>query len=86
MLRLFMEELKGATILSIGHRSGLEEFHTRVLTIRKTEGGAVVLARPRPPAEARPRAVWSSYLHRWLRRMAEEEHARVQPPKGPGQP
>jgi putative ATP-binding cassette transporter len=86
MLRLFVEELKGATILSIGHRPGLEEFHTRVLTIRKTEEGAVVLARPRPPAEARPRAVWSSYLHRWLRRMAEEEHARMQPPKGPGQP
>jgi vitamin B12/bleomycin/antimicrobial peptide transport system ATP-binding/permease protein len=85
MLRLFEEELKGATILSIGHRPGLEEFHTRVLSIRKTEGGAFVLARPRPPPQPWPRAVWSSNLRRWLRR-GSEEHPGEDLPRDPEQP
>src|SRR5918993_108118 len=33
MLTLFTEELAGASVLSIGHRPGLEEFHTRTLHI-----------------------------------------------------
>jgi vitamin B12/bleomycin/antimicrobial peptide transport system ATP-binding/permease protein len=47
MLTLFTEELAGASVLSIGHRPGLEEFHTRTLHIKKTESGAVLLARPK---------------------------------------
>ncbi|EIM25119.1 ABC transporter ATP-binding protein/permease [Microvirga lotononidis] len=47
MLALFENELKGASVLSIGHRPGLEEFHTRTLHIRKTREGAILLARPR---------------------------------------
>ncbi|QRM29892.1 ABC transporter ATP-binding protein/permease [Microvirga sp. VF16] len=47
MLALFENELKGASVLSIGHRPGLEEFHTRTLHIRKTKEGAILLARPR---------------------------------------
>ena len=47
MLSLFESELAGASVLSIGHRPGLEEFHTRTLHIRKTSEGAVFLARPR---------------------------------------
>lgn len=47
MLGLFENELKGASVLSIGHRPGLEEFHTRTLHIRKTKEGAILLARPR---------------------------------------
>ncbi|RDI52414.1 ABC transporter ATP-binding protein/permease [Microvirga subterranea] len=46
MLSLFENELAGASVLSIGHRPGLEEFHTRTLHIRKTSEGAVLLARP----------------------------------------
>jgi putative ATP-binding cassette transporter len=46
MLTLFTEELVGASVLSIGHRPGLEEFHTRTLHIKKTESGAVLLAPP----------------------------------------
>lgn len=49
MLSLFDNELKGASVLSIGHRPGLEEFHTRVLQIRKTKEGAILLARTPPP-------------------------------------
>jgi putative ATP-binding cassette transporter len=49
MLSLFENELAGASVLSLGHRPGLEEFHTRTLQIRKTPEGAVLLAPPRPP-------------------------------------
>lgn len=46
MLSLFDDELAGASVLSIGHRPGLEEFHNRTLHIRKTEEGAILLAKP----------------------------------------
>jgi putative ATP-binding cassette transporter len=46
MLSLFENELAGASILSIGHRPGLDEFHTRTLHIRKTREGAILLTRP----------------------------------------
>ena len=46
MLSLFDDELAGASVLSIGHRPGLEEFHNRTLHIRKTEEGATLLAKP----------------------------------------
>jgi putative ATP-binding cassette transporter len=50
MLSLFAEELQGTSVLSIGHRPGLEAFHSRTLHIRKTEEGAVRLtARPPEP-------------------------------------
>jgi putative ATP-binding cassette transporter len=48
MLSLFENELAGASVLSIGHRPGLEEFHTRTLHIRKTGEGAVLLTRQHP--------------------------------------
>ena len=44
MLALFADELAGASVLSIGHRPGLEGFHTRTLRIRKTEEGGVDLS------------------------------------------
>lgn len=60
MLSLFDNELAGASVLSIGHRPGLEKFHNRTLHIRKTEEGAILLAKPRP----HPRK-----LALWLRRV-----------------
>lgn len=51
MLSIFEEELAGASVLSIGHRPGLEEFHTRTLHIRKTPEGAVLL--PSTPGRGR---------------------------------
>lgn len=62
MLSLFDKELAGATILSIGHRPGLEEFHTRTLHIRKTKEGALLLARPR--RKSRPLVQWIGSLGR----------------------
>jgi putative ATP-binding cassette transporter len=51
MLTLFDRELAGTSVLSIGHRPGLEAFHTRTLHLRKTDEGQVVLGRAgqRPP-------------------------------------
>jgi vitamin B12/bleomycin/antimicrobial peptide transport system ATP-binding/permease protein len=41
VMSIFDNELKGATVLSIGHRPGLERFHTRVLKLIRTPAGAV---------------------------------------------
>jgi putative ATP-binding cassette transporter len=35
MMMLFQEELSGTTVISVGHRAELEEFHTRKLTLRR---------------------------------------------------
>jgi vitamin B12/bleomycin/antimicrobial peptide transport system ATP-binding/permease protein len=60
MLSLFDNELAGASVLSIGHRPGVEEFHSRTLHIRKTREGAVLMAKPHPQSRDLPR---------WLRRL-----------------
>jgi putative ATP-binding cassette transporter len=67
MLSLFDNELKGATVMSIGHRPGLEEFHTRTLHIRKTEEGAILLAKPRPHRTTYPRRRWMGRLSKRFR-------------------
>lgn len=40
MMTLLTEALPDSSIISIGHRPGLEAFHTRTLTLEKSEGGA----------------------------------------------
>ncbi len=65
MLSLFDAELKGATVMSIGHRPGLEKFHTRTLHIRKTEEGAILLPKPRVRHGARPRLKWIDFRRRF---------------------
>ncbi|WP_188967127.1 ABC transporter ATP-binding protein/permease [Neoroseomonas lacus] len=40
MMTLLTEALPNSAIVSIGHRPGLEAFHTRTLTLEKREGGA----------------------------------------------
>jgi vitamin B12/bleomycin/antimicrobial peptide transport system ATP-binding/permease protein len=69
MLSLLESELADASFLSIGHRPGLEEFHTRTLHIRKSESGAIVLRsrRANEPRES------------WLRRLRRQglKHPRV---------
>ncbi len=40
VMSMFDHELAGATVLSIGHRPGLEAFHTRVLHLVRTPQGA----------------------------------------------
>ncbi len=70
MLALFEQELKGATVMSIGHRPGLEEFHTRTLHIRKTEEGAILLARPRSGHKQHTKRRW---IRGWARRLGKAE-------------
>jgi putative ATP-binding cassette transporter len=40
MMTLLVEALPDVALVSIGHRPGLEAFHTRTLTLEKAEGGA----------------------------------------------
>ena len=54
VMSMFDRDLKGATVLSIGHRPGLETFHTRVLHLTRTELGATLHQNhpnPRPVRE-----------------------------------
>lgn len=46
MMELVLEELPEAALVSIGHRPGLEAYHTRTLQLRRAEGGAT-LSRPK---------------------------------------
>lgn len=39
VMSIFDNELNGATLVSIGHRPGLEHFHTRVLRLVRTPQG-----------------------------------------------
>lgn len=73
MLALFENELQGASVMSIGHRPGLEEFHTRTLHIRKTEEGAILLAKPRArrPAQ-RPQRRWMILRKRFKKSVPTE--------------
>ncbi len=51
VMSIFANELAGATVLSIGHRPGLETFHTRTLRLVRTPDGAVLGPRRPRPAE-----------------------------------
>jgi putative ATP-binding cassette transporter len=60
MLSLFDRELAGASLVSIGHRPGLEAFHTRVLHVQKQSGGAVLVPEPRGPVIRAPSGLASA--------------------------
>ena len=57
VMKLLIEELPETSIVSIGHRPGLEVFHTRELTLVPGEKGA----RLKPEAETRQRALSDVY-------------------------
>jgi vitamin B12/bleomycin/antimicrobial peptide transport system ATP-binding/permease protein len=50
VMSIFDRELSNATVLSIGHRPGLEQFHTRVLHLMRTPVGATL----RPGLKQKP--------------------------------
>jgi putative ATP-binding cassette transporter len=58
MLSLFRDELAAATVLSVGHRPGLDDYHDRVLVMARQASGAVMDAPATPPG-----------LRRWMRRI-----------------
>lgn len=45
MLRLFNEDLAGATVISVGHRAGLEDFHDKKLVLERRAAGAHITSR-----------------------------------------
>ncbi|HWV52577.1 ABC transporter ATP-binding protein/permease [Pseudorhodoplanes sp.] len=52
LMQMLSEEMEGLTILSVGHRPELEQFHSRKLTLERKQGGAklvsdILLVRPR---------------------------------------
>lgn len=59
VMNLFTEDLAGTTVLSIGHRHGLSEFHTRTLQLVSTNEGTVLRRRIKPVI--RP-SLWSLLL------------------------
>jgi vitamin B12/bleomycin/antimicrobial peptide transport system ATP-binding/permease protein len=64
MMELFRHELKGVTLISVGHRPGLEEFHERKLTLQRHPGHARARA---PASEGRGARLLSRLLRRSLR-------------------
>jgi putative ATP-binding cassette transporter len=46
VMSFFDQELEGATVVSIGHRPGLEAFHRRVLHLVRSPLGATLRHRP----------------------------------------
>ncbi|MBI1981817.1 MAG: ABC transporter ATP-binding protein/permease [Methylocystis sp.] len=45
MLRLFNEDLAGATAISVGHRVGMEDFHDKKLVLERRAAGAHITSR-----------------------------------------
>ena len=53
-MSIFKEELSETTILSIGHRQGLDAYHTRTLQlVPMSSGGARLRRKPLPQREPR---------------------------------
>jgi putative ATP-binding cassette transporter len=57
MMELLLEALPDAAVISIGHRPGLDAFHSRTLHLVKTEDGTR-FAKPQRGAPARSAARW----------------------------
>jgi putative ATP-binding cassette transporter len=65
IMGLFASELKGTTVLSIGHRPDLAVYHTRTLQLIHGREGARLRLKPPVAATAPPP------LRRWLERLAD---------------
>ena len=70
VLRLLAERLPGTAVVSIGHRPGLEEFHTRVLELEPGQGDAAL----------RPHATRRRSLRDIYRAIAAASRAEPAPP------
>jgi len=53
MMELVVTHLSDSALVSIGHRPGLEVFHTRTLRLERAEGGARLTRPPRRTARDR---------------------------------
>ncbi len=62
VMSIFDHELKGASMLSIGHRPGLEAFHTRTLHLVRTPDGAMLHQKQPQAVEDDEEAWWSAIV------------------------
>lgn len=53
LMGLLTSDLAGASLISIGHRPGLDRFHDRTVILVRGEEGARLVRKPRPPAKRR---------------------------------
>jgi vitamin B12/bleomycin/antimicrobial peptide transport system ATP-binding/permease protein len=58
LLSLFHNQLAYATIISVGHRAGIEEFHDRKIVIEKRDIGAKLTS------EKLPKSIWHMFFNR----------------------
>ena len=64
LMKLLSDEMEGLTIISVGHRPELEQFHSRKLILERRQGGAKLVSDIKLVRKPyRPRL-----LRRWLRR------------------
>lgn len=59
VMTLFQQDLAGTSVVSIGHRPGLETFHTRTLQLDSTGQGTVLRRRRRRPTRL---SIWKRLL------------------------
>ncbi len=64
MMKLLHDELKDATIISVAHRTELEEFHSRKITLERRKGGAKLVS----DIDLIPRKGKRRLLGGWLRK------------------
>ena len=57
LMKLLSEEMEGLTIVSVGHRPELEQFHSRKLTLERKRGGAKLVSDILLMAPERPRLI-----------------------------
>jgi putative ATP-binding cassette transporter len=58
VMSIFDRELPGASVLSIGHRPGLEQFHTRVLRLVRSTAGATLEHHPHTASHEDEEQLW----------------------------
>ena len=64
LMKLLSEAMEGLTIISVGHRPELEQFHSRKIVLERRSGGAKMVS----DIEIVPARHMGSILGRWLRR------------------
>lgn len=64
LMKLLSEAMEGLTIISVGHRPELEQFHSRKIVLERHSGGAKLVS----DIELVPARHLGSILGRWLRR------------------
>ncbi len=64
LMKLLSEAMEGLTIISVGHRPELEQFHSRKIVLERRSGGAKMVS----DIELMPARHMGNMLGRWLRR------------------